>query len=751
MSLGGKPRTEFQHHVQGTWGSFGTPAGRVDYILTKARLGKEGTDPERRLTGHLAPVREVLQSDDLDFNQLLQRDLDDHRVSVNLIPYLLTTNPTGPAFFPPVVAVLLPFETMRPSEFEPLEPAPGIVKADGLDWRQHDAGSQARVRRLVYDDGSTHAVKLAQLWWNEEHARLVVLDGQHRAMALLAIDRTIRRTWQGSGGERYRFFYENRVKELLSDASIDLDGIEVPVAVTWLPELFGPGKRPHMAARKLFVDVNKEARRPSESRLILLSDSELRNIFTRRLLSELRNDKEGELLPLYAVEYDNPDVKPTQSARWSAMTNIHILQQMTKRLIFGPPKYLLDVTQKIGRRESPSEMDMFMRQQLAVTDEVAGQLVPPEIVDDGITYRRDQLGDEEFPLGRKDLLESRFAVSWGSAILDILTRMKPYSAHSSALSRLKEEWVSANAVDGLAYEALFGGVGMYWTLRDSALHHQQQAADAGAPMPKPDTVKAWELVVSKQRDFEVYRATEYLKTSNGEKVKACSQAFQMFNTHACQVGLALTLGTLWTSGIARTEDLNELPAFAAKTVDAINTWMDSSSGSAYDRRLFLNRSGTKAPFNAISALDAPRAVEFRYFWLEVLASDESLEVLGQSVDSTALKHHRDLARQHYLNYWRDQTITSLKGAKPGQSDQERRQEATDMSQKGLRTALKKWFNITGDEFSTWHEDLANPNGQHALAPEVATETEAPADAEDVDDDPESDDENVSIDDLIDRE
>src|SRR4051794_8117306 len=118
MSLSGLTAVaSFQNHVQGTVGQFKTPAGQVNYLMTKARLGTGAVDPERRLTQHLAPVREVMQSEDLDFSQLLQRDLDDHRVAVSLVPYLLQPDWTGPAFFPPIVAIALPFEQRRPSTF----------------------------------------------------------------------------------------------------------------------------------------------------------------------------------------------------------------------------------------------------------------------------------------------------------------------------------------------------------------------------------------------------------------------------------------------------------------------------------------------------------------------------------------------------------------------------------------------------------------------------------------------------------
>ena len=56
-------------------------------------------------------------------------------------------------------------------------------------------------------------------------------------MALLAIDRTMRNSWQGSKGVRYRYFYETR-SETLKDKPIE--DVEVPVTLLWFPDSFGP-------------------------------------------------------------------------------------------------------------------------------------------------------------------------------------------------------------------------------------------------------------------------------------------------------------------------------------------------------------------------------------------------------------------------------------------------------------------------------------------------------------------------------
>ena len=124
-----------------------------------------------------------------------------------------------------------------------------------------------------------------------------------------------------------------------------------------------------------------------------MSDSELLNILVRTTLTQLRNEANKDYLPLYCVEYDNPEPKTTQSARWSALTNIHAIKEMISRSVFGPGKYINKVDTAIGSREAEDERNTFMREQLGVT-----KLFYPVIEGDE-PFNRDELGNE-FPGGR---------------------------------------------------------------------------------------------------------------------------------------------------------------------------------------------------------------------------------------------------------------------------------------------------------------------------------------------------------------
>ncbi|MGW2407215.1 hypothetical protein ACWCXK_22100 [Streptomyces sp. NPDC001739] len=696
--------------MQGTWGSFATPAGRVDYIMTKARLGEDANDPERRLTKSLAPVREVMEAGDLDFNQLLQRDLDDHRVAVQLIPYLMTGQANGPAFFPPVVAVLLPFRSKRPCRFAPLQTEATRVSDDGAEWLQQRAGSSFQVQRLATPDGGLHPGSIGKLWWNSAEAQLVVLDGQHRAMALLAVERTMTKSWQGSSGAKYRSFYEHQVQQLLDERGGDLvlSQVEVPVTVCWFPEQTGEDAKPHEAARKLFVDVNKEARPPSESRIILLSDAELKNVLARRLLSELRGNDRGDLLPLYAVEYDNPQVNASRPARWSVLTSITVLKTIVERLLFGPARQLQDVTSKPGPgRPNVREQDEFLRAQLGIA------ALFDEVIDDGgFLCQRDELGNTNFPLGHVDTIADRFAVTWGRAVLTLLSTTAPYAAHARALTALKDSWHRDDSSLSLAYDALFSGVGVFWTLRASHDDFVEKKADGLKPS-KSDVITAWESLDKREQDFERLRAKEFLGSTTQNNLKRSKAAFGVFNTQACQVGQMLALGTLWElhkrQGTAR---LDELPDFATALVDGWNAHFSQEQGKGRDRKVSFNNAKSEItnPLNQINNMDTPQAVYFRYFWMQALDTPAAWAHLSPWFrDRQSFSEVLHAARTFYLGLLVRQNLSALKASRPSTPESKLERLAVEMAHKSLMRALRDWFYLDEEQYADWAASLKVPS------------------------------------------
>ena len=97
--------------VYGTYGEFTIESENkhitAQYLLTKMKPGVENSW-ENSLADQMVPWREIFKIDELTFDELLQRDLDDSRVANDLIPYLLGESGSNARFFPPILAVLAP-------------------------------------------------------------------------------------------------------------------------------------------------------------------------------------------------------------------------------------------------------------------------------------------------------------------------------------------------------------------------------------------------------------------------------------------------------------------------------------------------------------------------------------------------------------------------------------------------------------------------------------------------------------------
>ncbi|MHA7630834.1 ParB N-terminal domain-containing protein [Corallococcus sp. M7] len=747
----------YREQVEGTWGEFRTPMGRVSFIQTKARLGTSGVDLERRLTGHLRPVREVLSVEKLDFNQLLQRDLDDHRVVEKLIPYLLERQKVevGPSFFPPIMAVLLPFGAANaPVDNFPAVDFDGKIKDPELDVDFHEVrfGTAYRVQRLVEPSGAVHRIRLGRLHWNEEHAKLVVIDGQHRAMALLAVDRTVNGTWEQSGGGRYRHFYEARVNDLLKQSdNFKLDTIEVPVTVCWFPDLSGPGKDPHKAARKLFVDVNKEARAPSESRLTLLSDTELLNIFTRSLLNRLRQPSPP--LPLYAVEYDNPelDKEAAKSVKWTVLSNLFLLKYAVQRCVFGPEEVVRSMgsSLSVGGRPNQKAADGYMRAQLGTDD-----LFQETIHDSDRTIDRHDLGNRVFPSTQVQPLVDRFMERWGEAILTVLGGLGPYAAHSRALTILRDTWLTDDAMSRLARDALFEGVGLYWTISDSYQAWESKCAEARATRmmaepPKTDIVRVWEIIREKIKPFDRLRAKEYLglkkelpdteDETNSAQLKNLATFYRTVNTNACQLGAILGFAGVYHR--ARKPGATSIDV-AKALVQAWNAALVSPRTKAESRHLILApRSVIEKPLNRLPRLDTPFATYFRYFWLQLLSLDEAREELGKHVELASLDEMIEEARAHYAQFLVSEQEKIERGADTDATKEEIADRARKKVLKDLSEVLSHWFALKADDARRVAEVAVTKSkgakgGKSELPTPVETESlatspETPAAAEDI--------------------
>lgn len=701
------PQQGYEQYAEGTLGNFRSLGGRVEYLLTSARLGPTSPDdPVSKLMRHLQPVREVMDVGGMTFSELLQRDLDDHRVATTLLPYLLKPQATGPSFFPPLLAVLLP--AGGGDDNTTGYPTPEI-KQPSTDYRwgarMSDIrfGDAFRVQLILDSEDKPHPSRTARVSWNPERIRLVVLDGQHRAMALLAINRTLNGLWDENTGRAYQGFYETRVTKLVAEAGseLPLDQIVVPVLLCWFPELTGAGPSPRVAARKLFVDVNKNARQPSAARLVLLSDAELVNVFTRALLNRVRSPKTAGP-PIWAIEYDNPADSPVSTEKWSAMTNLDLLTTAVRTCVFGPRNYIQKMNASVRRGPLPwKDMNEFMQKQLAVDT-----IFLEEIEDGDRSLARASLGNLVFPTADiAELDESplvrRFVDTWGAAIAHVFAELRPHRIHSEALEELRGAWDKTTTEGYLGYEALFIGTGMFWTLR-SAFRYHEKKENADEAKADSKIIDAWKILDEKKKPlFEKIRAQRYLGNDSDLAIERANKVYEVFNTNASQLGLLITIASI------RDRLKGDARAQAEVLVKAWNTALEPHEDAQHNALILARaRDGlVDDPLNRIEQLDTWSCFYFRYLWLELLNVATARASLSESGytdhDFTEVRDLTAQAREHYLRYQIKRRLRDLKRLNPDTPQKTLEAEARESEINYLRKSILRWTELSEDHFAGW--------------------------------------------------
>lgn len=707
----------FSRKVEGVWGEFNTPGGNVLYLSTSVTLNLE-QNLNNTLVQTLAPVREVLETASLSFAELLQRDLDDHRVMESLIPYLISKD-TGPSFFPPILAVLLPFQGFEQTYFpELVETVEESAEYESQIIRSGDVFS---VSRQWYDGALEKSRRLGKLEWNEDAAKLVVIDGQHRAMALLAIYRSFADgdKWDDAGKKAAKFknFYQDRIRELIDKKNVP--AIDMPVTICIFPGLVGPNPpvTPHQAARQLFVTVNKEAKAPSESRLILLSETELVNIFTRRLLDEIKDSAvegtDNKLIPLAAIEYDTHkmSLNETTTTRPFSVVTISSLKDFVTRIIMKPALFLDNPFQQVSQGTNKSS-DSNLRNRLDILNNF------PNKIDrgDGSKMSRDDVGNLDFPKPVQRKLERIFLDIFGKSIINLLSHTEPYRTHHQALKSLDTDWaIEFSAANSLAREALFEGVGLYETLKQidkswcDELILLPEADRKKKESSPPDVQKAWKIIEKMENDFRDNRNISFCGVSspNESAIKAARDNFEKANTNAVEQGLIVAF--FYVARKLKVPESN-YPAFACEFADRINEFALSDSAAGCRRRYLWASLDSNAHdfYQFKKSLEPKRFVQMRWIWLEVVfnspfpLSEKWIGITGED-NLQMFEEQSCKIREHVINEIVDGALSDWsKGQKPT-PEEKKIQRVTLLAEKNeyFKKIYKYWFDWDESKLSNF--------------------------------------------------
>ncbi len=445
--------------IKGSMGDFvvsqgGTSSVRVNYLLSHIGLELEG-DHQERLLSRIAPFREVFDTRTLDFDQIMQRDIDDSRVSADLIRYLLEKANTGLVkLFPPIIVVLLPTDAGgKPASFYP--PVEGAtIEQDESQFevvRSGAVGQEVFELRRWLVDGMPQSHDFAELRINTNRCKLVIVDGQHRAMSLLALYRNIK-GWP----ERTRNvepYYKIWTRARIMD--FDLHRAKMPIMFCVFPQLDGQQDnaqlKVHEACRSIFLALNKNARPVTRSRNILLDDRDVVAMFLREILGYIKDRNIGtmESIRLPAVELDN-DKNQSVLKSPVAITGVTHLNGLVERLMLAiPPQPGLTV--KAQNLWLSTRLDKCFAR-LGVQD----QLTP----DIEKRVRRDACDREVM-----SVLRSAFEVVYRPVLVRGLDAFAPYRVHHEASTAMHMK-LDAGATSDFYRAILFEGEGMNRVFED---------------------------------------------------------------------------------------------------------------------------------------------------------------------------------------------------------------------------------------------------------------------------------------------
>lgn len=647
--------------LAGTYGEFEPPGSkaRVAYVQTFASLGEQGTG-NTAITRDLLPVRELFEIGELNFDELVQRDLDDYRVASELIPYLVRQSEYV-RFFPPILAVVVPYQGKHVEPFYPL-------RHDDEKERRDQDGSVIPNQTLVESSwgkvmqlqrvrlGSDYASQ-AQLRFNPDRARLLVIDGQHRAMAMLAIRRSATGDW-GDRGKDFKHFYEDVAQDLRRPNLMkELQKVQMPVCLCLFPDLMEGSAGPFnviQACRRLFLDVNKEAKPPTKARIHLLDDSDLRSVFARQVLAEVRaeGNRQGAQsysLDLDCFEYDSPETTDDRPRRDLALCTVEMLWNLIHWTTFAPDDYHTSVVRRPSRGKAKPRRERFLAEigadQAITTNEAETW---------GYGQLDTELDPERVPTAAHAKLSELFMGVWGEGIVRFFQRLHPFQAHYDAVVDLRLNKQHETGHGALAYRALFDGQGVYWTLENytqSRKKRRKELESIGQQLPMLKIEDAYKAIqeVWLPEEFFPLRSKHYFQEKGAvepddNRVSSTRESFNIFRTQAFQIGVLMAF-----SHLKAASGLEDPQAFLKAQESWIEAWNETLTRRingeprglwAYDRNQKtddVDRRGLMATH--IGRLQVSEWYWFRYFAFEQMAAS-SVDFTGRLSVESALAYLR---------------------------------------------------------------------------------------------------------------
>lgn len=500
--LSGTPAKVNTIDIYGLTGSFVVPGNNVVVRFFSTFASRVPSDSgQAQLLKELKPVRERIQANELeDLDALLQRDLNDARVSSELVPYL-RGNKTPVTFFPAILAVLAPQGFIQGDKPEYPTPGPeedGVIKY-GDCW--------ILTRYSIGEEKEESPFGRLSIYPNRTD--ILVLDGQHRANAF----RYVAGFFGDNKSDIYSAFYRDE------DRIDDFDA-NLPVTLIWFES--EDSVEPTLVSRNLFVTVNNSARKVSESRNILLNDSEVPAVTTRFFYSCTARDASFAVnkFSLLHSGFDIDTDLSSGAGHALTLTNPAIFDFAIAWFLFGTGTYDNKGSYRVRRDDSRNRtyQDRFATvfngdfDDRNIREHIDYQERPTVVVKDA---------------GELELFRQEFEQKLYPILRDLFNRFTFLREHYEACSEV-DDWVRQEGVSAhdTVWERVFvGGEGLYYTFM-------------GASSQLPDKVSTYQKAIREiEGEFKKRRANRIEE----HDLSSVTEAYEAFRTKAFQTGCLMAL------------------------------------------------------------------------------------------------------------------------------------------------------------------------------------------------------------------
>lgn len=527
---------EFTDRLRGSVGSFvveGPSATR--FLTTTLGVGKLGV---------LRTAREVVSRERLRVGELLQREIDEKRINEQLLSYL--TSQSGAEhvrFFPPLVAAVLSKKVPRKMGVRDRYPE----RRDPIRRREAD---RAIYEHVAYGDHFQLSIPLrvaseedespvetvgffdgAVFHWHRERVDLLVIDGQHRLLALRALH------GQLEAEDRRYGIVDDSVDEEMRES---MKGMRIPLCLLY-PENLHDGVDSPVTLfsffRQVFVDVNKNAQQVGEARNILLNERDMFDVFTRSVVDSLTIEADlpstqqslgPDSFPLYMVDWEAND-ESYLKVRAPALTSIGVLKRMVEQLLVG---------------EGPIDEDEAFRTALGV--EFGDDVLDPDVAGEGVPI--DEVTRRSFSHAQFAELKNRFDERWSSAVKVLVCGHEDAAEVAAELEQFRTEASGEGKKGRAAMEARFCRSLLLGTAADQRAVHTTAADDDITGQAAMAAVARHQELLDKVRDMRRGPFARLLLTNVGQ-------------TELCRV-----FSLLWANA-----DEDDEPYYIAKAlVDTLN-------------------------------------------------------------------------------------------------------------------------------------------------------------------------------------